>query len=681
MTHAMTTNPLLAPEGLPAFSRIRPEHVAPALETVLAANRAALEALLAATTPPTWDTLMRPLEELDDRLHRTWAPVAHLNAVMNAPALREVYNAWLPRVSDYETALAQDERLYRALAALATADGALDATQRKILDDALRDFRLAGVHLPPDEKARFRARTQELAELEARFEDNVLDATDAWTLHVEEETRLAGVPADACARFAERARREGRRSFVVTLDSPSYHAIVAHARDRALRRAVFEARATRASDLGPHAGRFDNGDIMRRILAGRAELAQLAGYPDYASYSLATKMAESPQQVQRFLEELIARVRPVALREYSELGAFARASLGLEVLEPWDVAYASERLREMRFALRQEELRPYFPLPRVLAGLFEVAARLYGLRFEERAGVDVWHPDVRYFEIFDAAGELRGGFYFDPYARPGKRGGAWMDDCLTRRRTAHGITLPVAHLVCNFPPPVGEMPSLLDHDELLTLFHEFGHCLHHLLTRVDYADAAGIHGVEWDAVELPSQFHEHFCWQRLTLDLASGHWRTGERLPETLFARLVAGRNFHAGLRLIRQLEFALFDLRLHLAGGAVDPLALWREVHGAVGVVPRPEWDRFPHSFSHVFAGPYAAGYYGYLWADVLAADAFTAFAERGVFDRDMGERFLRSILERGGSRPARELFREFRGRDATLDAFLRDHGLLEAA
>ena len=675
-------NPLLEMDGLPPFSRIKPEHVEPAIDTLLQENRQAVEDLLARNDRYTWANLVAPLEALDDRLNRAWSPVSHMNSVVDSEALREAYNACLPRLSAFATEMGQHAGLYRAYRQLAEGGEyqALDTAQRKIIDNALRDFRLAGVALPEEQQRRFKAVMQELAELNARFEQNVLDATQAWHKTVGDEAGLAGLPDSARQRARQAAEAEGERGWRLGLDFPTYFAVITHADDRELRREIYEAYVTRASDQGPHAGQWDNGPVMERILALRHEAARLLGFANYAEYSLATKMASSPDQVMTFLQDLARRALPAARRELDELRAFARERHALETLEAWDVAYYAEKLRQHKYAISQEALRPYFPEPGVLQGLFGVVRRLYGLRIEEVGGVDVWHEDVRFFDIRDADGTLRGQFYLDLYARANKRGGAWMDECIRRRREGDRVQIPVAYLTCNFTPPSGDGPALFTHDEVLTLFHEFGHGLHHMLTRIDYVGVSGIGGVPWDAVELPSQFMENWCWEREALDLFAVHYQSGEPLPDDMYRRMLAARNFQSAMQMVRQLEFALFDFRLHLE---YDPARgariheLLDEVRGQVAVIRPPGFNRFAHSFTHVFAGGYAAGYYSYKWAEVLSADAFSAFEESGIFDRDTGLRFLGAILEQGGSRDPLELFIEFRGREPGIDALLRHSGL----
>lgn len=678
----MSINPLLSQDGLPLFSRIRAEHIEPAVDAVLAENRSAL-ARIVALDNPTWDDFVEPLETLDQRLHRTWSPAAHLNAVMNSPDIRQAYNACLPKLSDYATELDQNEHLQHGYAELQSGPEwqTYNAAQRKLIEDALRDFKLAGVNLPADKKNRFRKIMQELSKLEAKFEENLLDATQGWFKQVTEESSLGGIPQTALTRAHHEAQSRGLQGHVFTLDYPSYSAVITHAEERSLREQMYRAYTTRASDQGPNAGRWDNTRAMQDILRLRHEAAVLTEFKNFAEYSLATKMVRRPEQVIAFLTDLLDRCRPAGQGEFAELQRYARERDGLESLAAWDMGYYAEKLREARYAISDEVLRPYFPLPRVRTGLFAIMHKLYGIRLTETLGAETWHPDVKLYEIHDQSGSLRGRLYLDLFARKDKRGGAWMDDALSRRRTSSGVRIPAAYLTCNFPPPIGESPSLLSHDEVLTFFHEFGHCLHHLLTQVDYPSVAGINGVAWDAVELPSQFHENFAWTREGLALVSGHYQTGKSLPDELYQKLLAARNFHTALFMLRQLEFGLFDFKLHLHAAKVMSedfiAATLAEVRRQVSVVPVPEWNRFAHSFSHIFAGGYAAGYYSYLWAEVLAADAYSAFEETGVFNRVTGKRFLDTILGQGGSREAMELFIEFRGRRPTLDAFLRLHGI----
>ncbi|HEV8017635.1 MAG TPA: M3 family metallopeptidase [Steroidobacteraceae bacterium] len=669
-------NPLLAQDPLPAFPAIRPEHVEPAVRALLSANRARIGEL-ASLERPTFATVIEPLEELHHRISRTWSPVSHLNAVLNSESLRAGYNVCLPLLSAYQTDLAQSEPLYRAYRTIAEQEGAaLAPVERALIEHAVRDFRLAGVGLPAQRKESFKTAMLELAQLQAKFEENVLDATNNWSRPVSDAAELRGLNDMLIEQARRRAQEQQVTGWILALDQPTYVAVMTDAESPELRRAFYEAWATRASDQGPNAGRWDNSAVMERILAHRHQAAQLLDFPNYAQYALATRMAHSVEEVLTFLHQLAAAARPAAQAEFAELEAFAGHRLAA-----WDVGFYGERLQRERFRVSQEELRPYFPLPRVLGGLFEVAERLFAVRIRERPGVAVWHEDVRFFDITTPGGEPVGSFYLDAYARPNKRSGAWMDECVGRKRLASGAALPVAYLICNFLPPGAQRPALLTHDDVVTLFHEFGHGLHHLLTRVDYPSIAGINGVAWDAVELPSQFLENYAWHPEVLQRISGHIESGAPLPADQQQRLIATRSFHAGLSMMRQLEFALFDFRIHTEysparGGRI--LEILNEVRRAVAVVPVPQWNRFPNSFGHIFAGGYAAGYYSYKWAEVLAADAFAAFEESGVFDRATAQRFLDAILSRGGSRDALEAFIEFRGRRPDVRALLRQHGIM---
>lgn len=677
------SNPLLEMTGLPPFSRIHPEHVEPAIDTLLQHNREQLQQLLADNDHYSWANLIQPLEEMDDQLDRAWSPVSHMNSVVNSDALREAYNACLPKLSDYATELGQNEQLYAAYKAIADSPeyAQLDAAQKKIIDNALRDFHLSGVDLPAEKKQRYKEIQQRLSSLTTKFEENLLDATQAWHKHISEERQLAGLPDSARAMARQAAEEKALDGWVFTLDFPSYYAVMTHADDRDLRAELHEAYVTRASDQGPNAGQWDNSEVMEEILALRHELAQLLGYANYAERSLATKMAESPDQVLSFLHDLARRAKPVAEQDLAELTDFAREQHGLDKLAPWDIAYYSEKLRQHKYAISQEDLKPYFPESRVIPGMFEVVRRLYGIQIKEVDGVETWHPDVRFYEIRDAQGELRGQFYLDLYARAKKRGGAWMDDCRGRlRHTSGELQTPVAYLTCNLTPPVGDQPALFTHDEVITLFHEFGHGLHHMLTRVDHIGVSGINGVAWDAVELPSQFMENWCWEREALDVITGHYQTGEPLPEDLYQKMYAAKNFQAGMFMVRQLEFSLFDFRLHLEydpqqGGRIQEML--DQVREEVTVVKPAPYNRFQHGFAHIFAGGYAAGYYSYMWAEVLSADAFSLFEETGIFDRATGQRFLASVLEQGGTREPMELFVDFRGREPRIEALLRHTGI----
>ncbi len=675
-------NPLLDTDRLPPFAEIRPEHVEPAIDALIEEYRRTLQELLDKNEHYTWDNLIAPLEAVSDRLSKAWSPVGHMNSVVNTDALRAAYNACLPKLSEFSTEVGQNERLYQAYQQIRDSAeyATLTQAQRKTIDDALRDFRLAGVSLPPEQKQRFKEISSRLSELMSRFQENVMDATDGWSKLIADEAELAGIPETAKANFRQMAERKGQSGWLVNLEFPSYYPVLTYADNRALRQELYEAYTTRASEIGPNAGKWDNLPLMEEILKLRHEKAQLLGFANYAELSLATKMAGSTREVMDFLNDLAARAKPKAEQELEELKAFARDEYGVTELAAWDIGYYSEKLRQKRYQVSQEDLRPYFPADQVIAGLFEVVQRLYGLHITEVKGVDVWHPDARFYSITDERGELRGQFYLDLYAREKKRGGAWMDECRVRRRTPTGVQTPVAYLTCNFTPPVGDQPALLTHDEVLTLFHEFGHGLHHMLTRIDVAAVSGINGVPWDAVELPSQFMENWCWEREALDLFARHYQTGEKIPDELYQRMKAAKNFQSAMQTVRQLEFALFDFRLHLEydpaqGGRIYQLL--DEVREQVAVVRPPEYNRFPNSFGHIFAGGYAAGYYSYKWAEVLSADAYSRFEEEGIFNRQTGESFLRNILEQGGSHDAMELFVAFRGRKPSIDALLRHTGL----
>jgi len=673
-------NPLLNLEGLPPFSQIRPEHVEPAIDRLLADARSETQRLLDGGGPYTWENLVEPLEIIDDRISRAWSPVSHMNSVVNSDTLRDAYNACLPKLSDYATEMGQNEQLFSAYQQVANGDQPLDAAQRKLLENALRDFHISGVDLPADKKARFGEISQQLSSLTSRYQENLLDATNAWSKQVSSVDALAGLPQSAIDLARQSAEQRELDGWLLTLDFPSYLPVMNYADDRELRRELYTAYATRASDQGPHAGQWDNSDNMEQILALRHEQAQLLGFSNYAERSLARKMAGSCDQVIEFLEQLADHSLPQAKRELDELLQFARQQHGVDQLQAWDIGYYSEKLRQHRYDITQEQLKPYFPEGRVLDGLFAVVKRLYGIDISQVQGVDSWHPEVRFFEIRDAGGALRGQFYLDLYARQNKRGGAWMDDCIGRMFIDRYDQLPVAYLTCNFSPPVGDKPALFTHDEVETLFHEFGHGLHHLLTRIDYPGVAGINGVAWDAVELPSQIMENWCWERDALALISGHYQTGEPIPDPLYRKMTAAKNFQSAMQMVRQLEFSLFDFRIHRQydpqqGGRIYEIL--EQVREQVAVLHPPAFNRFAHGFAHIFAGGYAAGYYSYKWAEVLSADAFSLFEEQGVFDRATGEAFLHNILERGGSADAMALFVAFRGREPRVDALLRHNGI----
>ncbi len=676
----ISENPLLDFSGLPRFAEIKPEHVAPAIDRLLAENRALVERLLGDDVPPTWDDFVLPMEDANERLSRAWGPVGHLNAVMNSPELREAYNATLPKITQYYAELGQNLALFRKFKALRDGDEfeTLSGARKKVIENELRDFRLGGAELPEDRKPRYLELQERLAELSSRFSDNLLDATNAWTLEIEDKAELSGLPDDALQAAQEAAQAAGKQGWLFTLKAPSYMPVMQYADNRALREKMYRAYATRASEFGD--AKLDNGPLMDEIVSLRGEEAALLGFANYGELSLAAKMAESPRQVVDFMRELAQRARPFAEKDLAELREFARTELGLAELHSWDTAYASEKLRERRYAFSEQEVKQYFPEDAVLPGMFRLVETLYGLHISQ-ASAPVWHGDVRFFDIRDADGKLVGQFYLDLYARNSKRGGAWMDDVITRRRKPSGIQTPVAYLNCNFSAPVGGKPATFTHDEVITLFHEFGHGLHHLLTEIEELGVSGINGVEWDAVELPSQFMENFCWEWDVVQGMTRHADTNEKLPRALFDKMLAAKNFQSGLATLRQIEFALFDMLMHSsfeAGGGKTILQLLDEVRAEVAVLIPPEFNRFPHSFSHIFAGGYAAGYYSYKWAEVLSADAYSLFEEHGVMNPDIGARFRAEVLAMGGSRGAMESFTAFRGREPNIDALLRHNGLI---
>ena len=675
MPAATDPNPLLETSELPPFSAIKPDHVEPAITAILAENRAQIGAIEQLNNPD-WDSLVTALDELNDRLNQAWSPVSHMNSVVNSDALRDAYNACLPLLSDYSTELGQSRALFEAYQALADTD--LDAVQTKVVEDALRDFRLAGVALPPAQQQQYGELKKRLSELGSKFSENVLDATNAWHKHVTDPAELTGIPDSALQAMADAAQAEGKDGYWLTLDIPCYLAVTTYGDNAALREEMYQAYVTRASDQGPHAGQWDNSQLIDETLALRHQLAELLGFADYAELSLATKMADSSQQVVDFLEQLAERSVEQARLEFKELQAFAQENGGVDTLSPWDVGYFSEKLRQHRYAISQEELRPYFPLDKVLTGLFEIAQRLYGITITEQTEFDSWHDEAQHF-VVAKAGKPIARFYLDVYARSKKRGGAWMDECRVRRRTASGaLQLPVAYLVCNFNRPTGDQPALLTHNEVTTLFHEFGHGLHHMLTEIEYAAVSGINGVAWDAVELPSQFMENWCWEKDGLALISGHHETGDTLPDDLLDKLLAAKNFQSAMQMVRQLEFALFDMRIHQQyQPGLNVQQVLDDVRAKVAVVPVVDYNRFQHGFSHIFAGGYAAGYYSYKWAEVLSADAFSRFEEEGIFSPEAGASFLQNILQKGGSQDAAKLFAAFRGREPSVDALLRHSGL----
>ena len=676
------SNPLLSKTDLPVFSKIKPEHIQTAVEQAISHCRETVEQVTARKQGYTWDNLIKPLEEADDRLSQVWSPVSHMNAVVSSDELRSAHDSCLPLLSDYGTWVGQHKGLYEAYKELKNAAEFASLTQEEktAIEHSLRDFELSGIGLEDKQKLRYGEIVKRMSELTSHFSNQVLDATEAWSKLITDEAELAGLPESAINAAKAMAEAKELDGWLFTLDYPSYIPVMSYSENSALRQEMYTAFVTRASDQGPFAGKFDNSKVMDEIVALRHELAQLLGFSSYGEKSLATKMAESPSQVMDFLNELALRSKKQGQAELEELTAFAKDKYGITELAPWDMGYYGEQLQQHKYQISQETLRPYFPEDRVLKGLFYTVSRLFGLKIEEQKDIDTWHKDVRFFNIYDATGELRGSFYLDLYARSGKRGGAWMDDCRTRRVTNHGLQKPVAYLTCNFNCPVNGKPALFTHDEVTTLFHEFGHGIHHMLTQMSVADVSGINGVPWDAVELPSQFMENWCWQEEALAEISGHHETGEPLPKEMLEKMLAAKNFQSGMMMLRQLEFSLFDFILHNefdpAKGAQVQQTL-NKVRDQVAVAKTAEFNRFQHGFSHIFAGGYAAGYYSYKWAEVLSADAFSRFEDEGIFNSETGADFLHNILEMGGSEEPMSLFKRFMGREPSTEALLRHSGI----
>ncbi len=675
-------NPLLETGKLPAFSKITPDIIRPAIERIIDDNRQAV-ARLVDSEEVSWNELVKPLSLLEDRLSKAWSPVRHLNSVKTSDSLRDAYNACLPLLSEYSTEMSQNRKLYLGYRKIAESGDFSDLTvaQQKAVDDALKHFKLGGVDLEGADKARYQQLQKDLSELQSSFENNVLDATQSWEKLISDEQDLAGLPGYAIEMVKQLAKQNGHPDYRLTLDMPCYIAVITYAQCRKLRQEIYEAYSTRASDQGITDKKWNNEANMVEIVAKRQEKARLLGFDNYAQYSLETKMASSVEQVVDFLNDLARRSKVAAQTEVEERQAFAE-SIGFKAkLQAWDYAYYSEKLKQYHYQISEQDLKPYFSDENVIHGLFQIVKTLYRVEIKKiTSKIDVWDKSVGFYQISNPAGEIIGKFYLDLYARENKRGGAWMDECTNRYRI-DGITqIPVAYLTCNLTPPVGDQPALFTHDEVITLFHEFGHGLHHMLTRIDVPDVAGINGVEWDAVELPSQFMENFCWQKEALVLFAKHVQTGELLPDALFDKMIAAKNFQSALQMLRQLEFALFDIKLHQQveiKNAKQIQHILDQVRDEISVVLTPQSNRFQNSFSHIFAGGYAAGYYSYKWAEVLSADAFSAFEEQGIFDPNIGQKFLHCILEQGGSRPAMESFKCFRGREPNIDALLRHSGI----
>lgn len=677
------SNPLLTFTDLPPFSQLQPEHIKPAVEAVIAECRAKIDDVLENNTTPTWDNVIAPIEDVDDKLSQVWSPVSHMNSVVNSDELRDAYESCLPLLSEYGTWVGQHKGLFEAYKAIKASDAfdSLEQAKKKTITDSLRDFELSGIGLPADEQHRYGEISKRMSELGSQFSNNVLDATMGWNKHITDVVELAGMPESAIAAAKETAESKELDGYLLTLEMPSYLPVMVYCDNQALRAEMYEAYVTRASDRGPKAGEWDNTELIAEQLKLRHEISRMLGFNTYSEKSLATKMAENTSQVIGFLNDLAVKAKPQGEREVEELRQFAEKEFGVTELNLWDIPYYSEKQKQHLFQISDEELRPYFPEEKVVSGLFEVLNRVFGMQVKERKDVDTWHHSVRFFDIFDSNDTLRGSFYLDLYAREHKRGGAWMDECRVRRLTESGdLQTPVAYLTCNFNKPVGDKPALFTHDEVVTLFHETGHGIHHMLTKVDTGSVSGINGVPWDAVELPSQFLENWCWEEEALAFISGHFETGEPLPKAMLEKMLAAKNFQSAMFILRQLELGLFDFTLHTE---FDPelgarvLETLQEVKAKVAVLPSLEWNRFSHSFSHIFAGGYSAGYYSYLWAEVLSADAFSRFEEEGIFNQETGQSFLNNILEMGGSEEPMELFKRFRGREPQIDAMLRHAGI----
>ena len=677
-------NPLLDIADLPNFPVITADHIEPALDELLKSSRALTESLLGDNSQYTWDNLIEPLEKSDNQLERMWSPISHMNGVVNTPELRDAYNASLPKLSEYSTEMGQNKALFDAIQQIQNNQDALglDDAQRKSIEDSLKGFRLSGVDLDDEKKQRYGEISSELSTITSNYSDNVLDATNAWTKQIDDKSALVGLPDTAIEQAAASASQRDAEGYMLTLEFPSYYAVMSYADDRALREEMYRAYSTRASDQGDDA-KLNNSANMEKILKLRQEKAQLLGFDSYSDLSLDTKMADSPDQVLEFLGELAEKSLPFAKKEYAELKQFALDEVGIEDMQAWDVTYVSEKLKLQRYSISDEDLKPYFPVDNVLAGLFELVEKLYSVTIKQNKDQKSWHDDVRFYEIYNADGDLKARFYLDLYARQHKRGGAWMADFCSRFKANDAVQTPVAFMTCNSAPPVAGKPALFTHDEVVTLFHEFGHGLHHMMTQIEYLDISGISGVEWDAVELPSQFMENWCWQREALDMLAAHYETGEKIPDELFNKMKAAQHFQTAMGMVRQLEFSIFDMRLHM-DTSIETSAQIQEildtVRESVSVVTPPNFNRFQHGFSHIFAGGYAAGYYCYKWAEVLSADAFARFEEEGLFNQDVGKAFLTEILEVGGSRPAIESFKAFRGREPSVDALLKHSGLSES-
>lgn len=678
----MAMNPLLNNVTLPAFSEIKAEHVLPAIKDLLEKNKKDIEHLISQTDISPKDFL-EGIQHIENRLTKAWSPVRHMNAVVNSSELREAYTACLPLLSEYSTEVGQNEELYNCYQSLAEDMSCLNAVERKVVENTLRDFKLTGVSLHRDKKDQYKKLSAQLSELTSKYSDNVLDSTNAWTKKIKDETLLEGLSESAIAMAKAAAHEREQEGYIITLDFPHYIAVMTYADNRDFRQEMYRAYSTKASDQSADATQWDNQKLMEQILSLRHQRAKLLGFKNYAEQSLYSKMAETPEQVLGFINDLLDKSKSQGIEEINVLKEYARKHLGIDDLKPWDFAYVSEKVKEQSLGFSEEELKPWFVVDKVIAGLFELVEQLYEIRISLHEGADVWHPDVKFYDIRNNEGELIAQFYFDLYARQHKRGGAWMDSFCGRFKNNECMQTPIAYMTCNSAPQVEGKPTLFTHDEVITLFHEFGHGLHHMLTTVDALEVSGISGVEWDAVELPSQFMENWCWEKQSLDLFARHYETGEVIPDDLFEKMQAGRHFNSGIAMLRQLEFALFDMLLHMDENLhsyAEIQQVLEKVRLKTSLLPVPEYNRFQNSFSHIFAGGYAAGYYSYKWAEVLSADAFSEFENRGLFDQDTAKAFKKEILERGGSRPAAESFKAFMGREPEVDALLRHSGIKAA-
>lgn len=675
------TKAILDISGLPRFSKISIEDIEPAIDSLINENKKKIDELLNQDNLE-WKNLLAELEKIDNRLSRIWSPVSHMNSVVNTEKIRKAHDNCLPKLSAYSTELSQNQKLYSAYNNIRESNeyDKLDNSEKKIIENALLKFKLSGVALDHGEKKKFKEIKTKLTSLKSKYEQNVLDATQSFRIHIDEKSELEGLPDFVIDMAKQAAKQEDLKGWLFTLDAPSFISVMTYSDKRKFREEMYQAYTTRASNKGPNAGEYDNTQVMEDILSGRKELSEILGFNNYAEVSIADKMAETTDDVLSFLNNLVVKSKLQAIKEYDNLKQFALETCNIKKLEAWDIMYVSEKLKQKEYGISQEELKPYFPAEKVLSGLFEIVRKLYGITITEVNGIDVWHKDVKFYEIKDDENQIRGQFYLDLYARNNKRGGAWMDECIGRMKCDNNIQVPVAYLTCNLTPPVGGKPALLNHDEVTTLFHEFGHGLQHMLTKIDWLFVSGISGVEWDAVELPSQFMENWCWEKEGLELISSHVESGEALPEKLYRKLLKAKNFQSAMMMVRQLEFALFDFRLHMEYGTdvfKGIQQLLDEVRQQVAVVIPPEFNQFQHGFSHIFAGGYAAGYYSYKWAEVLSADAYSKFEETGIFNQDTGKAFLHAILETGGSEKAMDLFKRFRGREPEIDALLKHSGL----